>query len=154
MKHTTSFSSHLSFLQYYVQVNLLSCNTQDYYSLRVLYDNLTITTGPVSHLQLYNAELVSQQFIFSWSPVVPNGRAIHYNILASNCGSCPTTTNHTNVTCNDVPSKNSVCMFAIQTEVCGNNTGQISDPIRVNVNIAKPTINVLTGSIVSMVSLI
>ena len=58
-----------------------------------------------------------------WTLFVPDCPAIHYNILASNCGSCPTTTNHTNVTCTDVPSNNSVCIFAIQNVVCGNISG-------------------------------
>ena len=59
---------------------------------------------------------------WSTSPAAPDCAAIHYNIEASNCGSCPTTTNHTNVTCSDVHN-NSVCTFAIQNVVCGNISG-------------------------------
>ena len=100
-----------------------------------------------------NADFISRTLTFSWSAVSTDCAAmIHYNIPASNCGSCPTTTNHTNVTCTNVPSNGSVCMFAVRTVACGNITGQISDLIRVNVSITKPTINVLTGLIVSLVS--
>ena len=70
--------------------------------------------------------------MFSWSPVVPDCPAIHYNILASNCGSCPTTTNHTNVTCTDVPTNGGTCTFAVQTVACRNITGNASDPISIN----------------------
>ena len=45
-----------------------------------------------------------------------------YNILASNCGSCPTTTNHTNVTCTDIPTNGSTCTLAVQTVVCTEDT--------------------------------
>ena len=47
-----------------------------------------------------------------------------YNILASNCGSCPTTTNHTNVTCTDIPTNynDSTCTLAVETVVCTEDT--------------------------------
>ena len=65
--------------------------------------------------------------IIKWNPVVPDCSAIHYNILASSCGSCPTTTNHTNITCTDtVLTNNSMCTFTIQTVVCGNISGNSS----------------------------
>ena len=63
----------------------------------------------------------------NWSPVASDCPAIHYNILASNCGSCPTTTNHTPVTCTDVPTNGSMCTFAVQTVVCGTIAGNWSD---------------------------
>ena len=47
---------------------------------------------------------------------------VHYNILSSKCGSCPTTTTNTTVTCTDVPTDGSVCTFAVETAVCGNIT--------------------------------
>ena len=79
-----------------------------------------------------NADSVTRQVTFDWSSVAPDCPAIHYNILASNCGSCPTTTNHTNVTCTDVPTDGSECTFAEQTVVCGNITGNFSNPISIN----------------------
>ena len=57
---------------------------------------------------------------FNWSASSHcyHDRVISYNILASNCGSCPTTTNHTNVTCTDVPTDDSWCNFSVQSEAC------------------------------------
>ena len=59
---------------------------------------------------------------FTWSPVAPDYEYsvfnYTYNILASNCGSCPTTTNYTTVTCTDVPTNGSTCTFAVQAVVC------------------------------------
>ena len=93
------------------------------------------TTGPLSPPnQLYayyiSNEFSLQELTFSWSPVAPDCPAIHYNILASNCGSCPSTTNHTTVTCTDVPTDGTVCTFAVQTVVCRNITGNRSNPVR------------------------
>ena len=99
-------------------------------------------SGPLSppdKLQINNINFLSQELTFSWSPVAPDCPAIRYNILASNCGSCPTTTNYTTVTCINVPTDGSVCTFAVQTVVCGNITGNASDAIRVNTSSLHPT---------------
>ena len=92
-------------------------------------------TGPFSppnQLYISSADFSSRELTFEWSPVAPDCPAIHYNILASNCGSCPTTTNHTTVTCTDVPINGSTCTFAIQTVVCGNIIGNnISNSVRI-----------------------
>ena len=66
------------------------------------------------------------EITFSWNPVAPNCPAVHYDILASSCGSCPTTTNHSKVTCTDIPTDGSMCLFAI-TVICGDITGNVSD---------------------------
>ena len=94
-------------------------------------NNIVAPSVPPKTLYMSNADFVSRKLTFSWS--TDCGTKLHYNILASNCGSCPTTTNHTNVTCTDVPTENSVCIFAIQTVVCGNISGQISYPIRATI---------------------
>ena len=78
-----------------------------------------------------HADLLSRQLSFAWSPVAPDCSTFNYNILASNCGSCPTTTNHTTVTCTDVPTDGSLCGFAIETVVCESITGNLSDVIYV-----------------------
>ena len=94
---------------------------------------------PPNTLGISNAAIISlRQLIFSWSPVAPDCPTVHYNILASNCGSCPTTTNHTNVTCTDVPTDNQECNFAIQTVICGNITGNFSNSISINTHIFYP----------------
>ena len=82
-------------------------------------------------------------FTFTWSPVAPDCPTVYYNILASNCGSCPTTTNHTTVTCTDVPTNGSTCTFAVQTVVCGNVFGNSSDSINItSANTKEKTVNI------------
>ena len=73
----------------------------------------------------------SNKITFTWSPVAPTCPSLHYNILSTNCGSCPTTTTNTTVTCTDVPTDGSLCTFAVQTFVCGNVDGNFSDLIHV-----------------------
>ena len=59
-----------------------------------------------------------------------------FNIVASReCGSCPTTTNHTTVTCTDVPSNGGMCMFAVQAVVCGSMIGESSNPVLVDTTV-------------------
>ena len=65
----------------------------------------------------------NRKLLFNWSPAAPDCPTIYYNILASNCGSCPTTTNYTNVTCTDAPISSNACEFVVHTVVCGNITG-------------------------------
>ena len=79
----------------------------------------------------------SEFYTFNWNMRSPDcpGSAIHYNTLASNCGSCPTTTNHTNITCTDVPTDGSTCTFTIQTVICGIITGVVSQVSLLNINI-------------------
>ena len=88
---------------------------------------------PPDEVSIAQVNFGTKKVTLSWSPVALDYPAIHYNILASNCGSCPTTTNHTNVTCTDLPSDDSMCNFAIQTVVCGNITGNWSKPLTFNV---------------------
>ena len=69
--------------------------------------------------------------IFSWSEVITGCEALHYKIVASNCGSCPATTVHTTVVCTNIPINSNICTFAIQTVVCDGLAGNVSDPIHV-----------------------
>ena len=85
---------------------------------------------PPSRLYISAVDFGSRELTFTWSPVA-QGCPLHYNILSSNCGSCPTTTNTTIVTCTDVPTDGSVCTFALQTVVCSNIIGNSSDPVNV-----------------------
>ena len=90
---------------------------------------------PPSEISVNLTDLSSRRLTFSWSPVAPNCPAIHYNILASSCGSCPTTTNHTTVTCTDVPiEQKTLCTFTLQTVVCGDLSGTLSNPISVSLS--------------------
>ena len=75
-----------------------------------------------------------------WSHSLSDCPSIHYTILSSNCGSCPTTTTNTTITCTDVPSNGGVCTFAVQTVVCENITGSYSN----NTTIALSAITMAT----------
>ena len=82
-------------------------------------------------LFISKADFVSKQITFIWSHAVnmcPDLK-IHYNILASNCGSCPTTTNHTTVVSANVPTNDCMCIFAVQTVICENISGNETEKI-------------------------
>ena len=114
--------------------------------------NAVITAGhlspPNKHF-ISTANFVSRHLTFSWSPVAPDCPAVHYNILASNCGSCPTTTNHTNVTCTDiyVQTDGSTCIFALQTVIGERIIGNTSDPLVVSTASAACTCIIPTSSL-------
>ena len=93
--------------------------------------------SPPGDVRISNVDISLRQLTFDWNLVAPDCSAIHYNILASNCGSCPTTTNHTTVTCTDIinttlHSHSTKCSFAVQTVVCGNVLGHTSNPLLVD----------------------
>ena len=98
----------------------------------ILY-NITLCNAdpksPPNNLHISVVDFSSKEFTFNWSSPVAAVCPLHYNILSSNCGSCPTTTTNTTVTCTDVPTDSRVCTFAVETVVCGNITGNSSDPI-------------------------
>ena len=85
------------------------------------------------------SDLGSQNDInFTWSSVTAATHcpAVNYNILASNCGSCPTTTNYTNAICTDVLNDrlSVVCKFAVQPIVCNNTViNNLSEVIQLQV---------------------
>ena len=89
------------------------------------------TLAPPDNLGISHIDIGLIQLTFEWSPVAPDCPAIRYNILASNCGSCPTTTNHTIATCINVPSNGSTCAFAVQTVICEDVTGNKSDLVSI-----------------------
>ena len=94
------------------------------------YHYLVAPYPPPDKIYISLVDIGSKMLTFIWSPVAPECPAIRYNIVASNCGSCPTTTNHTTVTCTDVPS-DSTCNFTVQTVFCGNTTSTSSDSVQI-----------------------
>ena len=114
------------------------------YSILFIHAMYMIHAAPFpspDRMSISRADVSSKQLIFNWSPVAPDCLAIHYNILASNCGSCPSTTTHTIVTCTDVPTDGSMCTFALQTVVCRNIVGNSSDTIEGILNGMDPSCN-------------
>lgn len=74
------------------------------------------------------------QLTFQWSSIAPDCSTVDYNIDASNCGSCPNTTNHTIVTCIDVPTNGDVCTFAISVVVCKSNITNLGGVINITLD--------------------
>ena len=71
--------------------------------------------SPPSNIHISKADFFSRALTFKWSPATSDCSSNNYTILSSNCGSCPTTTTNTTVTCTDVYSDGGVCTFAVQT---------------------------------------
>ena len=108
-------------------------------------------SAPPSYIYISHIDIGLIQLTFTWSPVAPDCPAIHYNILATNCGSCPTTTNRTAVTCTDVPTnEGGMCTFAVRTVVCGNITGNKSDTISILVLNTRISSNVIEKTSVNI----
>ena len=102
---------------------------------------------PPGKVYISNADFSSRELRFNWSPVAPaECPTVQYNILASNCGNCPTTTNHTTVTCIDIPMNGSVCKFSVETVVCGNVVGNESDPVIIRSALEGVTFTMYTSS--------
>ena len=74
-----------------------------------------------------DSENLQQTHIFS------DTDSIVYNIIASNCGTCPNSTTSLSATCVDVIADERVCSFALQAVVCGNRFSPISDPMKIQI---------------------
>ena len=110
----------------------------------IIYNNSTCTSqcmhveniSPPEKVYITEVNLKLKLVTVNWSPVDSDCPALHYNILPSNCGSCPTTTTNITVTCTDVPTDGSVCTFAVQTVVCGNIFSNSSDQMQLMITAA------------------
>ena len=60
---------------------------------------------------------------FNWSQTISHCSPLWYFITTSNCGNCPATTIHNNISCTDAQINNNACQFTIQSEVRDNVTG-------------------------------
>ena len=72
--------------------------------------------------------------MFSWNEVVSGCDIVYYRIISSNCGGCSATNNiivHTTIFCTNVTTDGRVCSFAVQTIVCDDVSGNVSEPIHV-----------------------
>ena len=80
----------------------------------------------------------SHQITFAWDEVPVQCPFLQYIITAINCGLCPNITTDKNVTCdlqsNISPRTNNICLFAVQTEVCGHLRGEKSDYVVVHMS--------------------
>ena len=74
---------------------------------------------------------------FTWDPVMPACNVIHYNINSVNCGTCPSSSNATTVSCigNKMPNHTTrLCTFGVQAVICdsigGNNSEEVNIVLR------------------------
>ena len=94
--------------------------------------NNTDSYPPPSNILL--SDINFEEFTFSWDSVDPSCLAISYVIVAEGCGTCPSTSNTTSVTCVNPPvsSTLSQCSISVQTIACGSIVGSASSPVIVN----------------------
>ena len=71
--------------------------------------------------------------MFAWNKITSaQCFSIQYIITTVNCGVCPNITTNTNITCVQFGVSNRMCMFAVQTEICGQLVGPRSNYVIVN----------------------
>lgn len=101
-----------------------------YWKCHSIIKFLVHTASPSPPMDI-NWELIGTNMVmFTWSPVISNCSKVKYNIVHSECGSCPNTTTYANVTCTNITNNSLLeCMLAVQTVVCGNISGDWSSEI-------------------------
>ena len=104
----------------------------------LLHHNCNYTADPYPPPENVHLSRVSPTgLVFSWNQT-QNCPSLRYNIWSKNCGQCPNTTDSTSVNCSDFAISNPItlCTFAVQTVICGNNgaplVGNFSDSVTVN----------------------
>ena len=87
---------------------------------------------PPSNVRLTYLSASEGVLIFKWDAVMSSCEVL-YNIMAKNCGTCPKTTNSTSVMCTTdlKKSRQQSCSFAVQTVICNNITGNITEEVHV-----------------------
>ena len=129
--------------QHCIYSNNISCNTRICYLLAIAAGH------PPNDVTLYEVTLNHLTFIWSENNVLSHCPLLHYRISASpSCGLCPNTTVNTTATClgdyAQLLSNSLNCSFAIQTIVCGDISGVVSEAVNVmwsDVNV--PTLKLL-----------
>ena len=102
-----------------------------HYYLASNFLSLSVSFPSPSNVRLIGAS--PNQLTFSWDPVAPNCSSLHYNILAQNCGNCPSATQHSTVVCHDMEvDQNLTCSFVVQNfRTCDGAAGSMSNPVNV-----------------------
>ena len=92
---------------------------------------------PPSNIHLI--DVAQTHLIFHWNQLTSDLQwagsgscsSFVYNIIASNCGSCPNSTSSSFTTCINMTINGSTCLFAVETKVCGNIVGHTNNTISV-----------------------
>lgn len=107
----------------------------DFYQNDIVSKSVNLHTDPFPPPKDVSvADVKQNQLAFVWSSSSRNCPALRYNILASNCGTCPSTTVETTATCEDLllSSDAKQCTFSVQSVVCGDILSNQSDIVTVN----------------------
>ena len=86
---------------------------------------------PPIDVKLRNAS--QNQLVFTLSPGVEPCQAVHYIVNSTNCGSCPTITNSTFFTCEnlELTSNIKICSLNVITVVCDDLVGETGQNIQI-----------------------
>ena len=98
--------------------------------LWILGAHYTVPLQPPTNVLLANA--TSRQLTFTWNPVISSCPATKYNIIATNCGICPSSSRLASIIClNPQPQPNAgvTCTFSVRTETCEGVLSESSDVV-------------------------
>lgn len=87
---------------------------------------------PPTNIRLLSVS--SRQITFMWDAPMTMCEVLYYIINATNCGTCPKTSNSTTIICTDFEgylSTPQLCRMTIQTVVCNNIVGSQSNEVLV-----------------------
>ena len=92
---------------------------------------------PDEQLVLQLTLIYNGDFTFSWNSVHEDCPSVYYSINSSNCGICPENVTSTTATCIGVYGGSNpmseFCVISIQSFVCDNIRGSISDILTVSI---------------------
>ena len=94
---------------------------------------------PPHNIFTSSADLSSGIITFTWNPVALNCPFIQYKANTLNCGTCPSMTESTELTCFDVPSNGHTCMLTVQAFICNHTLGTPSELISIKLTNAPTT---------------
>ena len=84
---------------------------------------------PPSNIHLDSVS--SRQLNFGWSLIDGNCPGIVYHINATQCGQCPSSTNETFISCIAENTNDDICLFTVQSEVCGHISSSHGELVKV-----------------------
>ena len=107
-----------------------------YIYLFVLYKKKNYHVEPAPPpTEIHLIDITQTYLLFHWNQISWAGSgscsSLIYNIIASNCGTCPNSTTSLFATCTNMTINGEICSFAVETEVCGNIIGQRNNSITV-----------------------
>ena len=110
-----------------VIVQKTSYHVQNIMALRFVWLEINLTMAYHSPSELcpvpteYNISWITDcpesRLFFNWRQAISHCSPLGYFVTTLNCGSCPNTTTHNNITCTNPPTDGSTCNITIRAEV-------------------------------------